>query len=87
MLESLQLIRNMPLPQLHKDIIIGAILGDGSFKRSEGWATLLFGQGTPSKEHLYYLFDILKEHSPLEEPKEYKYRDGRYDKEYSSYQF
>lgn len=90
MLENLQLIRNMPLPQLHKDVIIGAILGDGSFKRSEGWATLLFGQGTPNKEYLYYLFDILKEGAKpthLEEPKEYKYRDGRYDKEYSSYQF
>lgn len=87
MLESLQLIRNMSLPQLHKDVIIGAILGDGSFKRSEAWATLLLGQGTPSKEYLYYLFGILKEHSPLEEPKEYKYLDGRYDKEYTSYQF
>jgi hypothetical protein len=86
-IDTIQIIRDMPISQIHKDLIVGTILGDGSLRRATNWATLLLGQGTPTKEYLYYLFEHVKEFSPLDAPVEYKYYDERFKKEYFTTQF
>jgi len=86
-IDTLQIIRDMPISQLQKDLIVGTILGDGGLQRAQNWATLSLGQGTPNKEYLYYLFEHVKEFASLDAPVEYQYYDERFKKVYFNTQF
>jgi hypothetical protein len=83
----LEMIKNSTMPQLHKDLIIGTILGDSSLKAGKTGAYLRFDQGQVNKEYLYYLFSIMSVYCTQSEPTERTYSDPRYNKEYRSYNF
>jgi hypothetical protein len=83
-------INALNMPQLHKDIVVGCLLGDASIKgfNSSNKAMLSFGQGLPNKEYLYYLFSILEEYCSQTKPFELDNVDPRYPgKEYKSFLF
>ena len=82
------LAKNLVIPQLHKDVIVGCGLGDAGFSiTSENKAVMRFGQGLPNKSYLYYLFDIMKQYASQPQVKEQTVYDPRYDKTNLSYGF
>lgn len=84
----LDLINKMPIPQLHKDIIVGCGLGDASFSmKTDGKASIGFDQGLPNKDYLFYLFEIMKEYTTLSRVGERVAFEARYPKENLSYNF
>lgn len=84
----LDLIKKIPIAQLHKDIIVGCGLGDATFNMNpNGNASIGFDQGLPNKKYLYYLFSIMKEYTSLSGVKERIYFDKRYNKNNYSYNF
>lgn len=87
MQQNLDMIIKSTIPQLHKDLIIGTMLGDSSIKEGKTGASLYFGQGSVNKEYLYYLFNIMSVYCKQLEPTERIYTDPRYNKEYRSYNF
>lgn len=87
MQQYLDMITRSTIPQLHKDLIIGTMLGDSSIKEGKTGASLYFGQGAVNKEYLYYLFSIMSVYCKQSEPAERIYTDPRYNKEYRSYSF
>jgi hypothetical protein len=87
MQQYLDMIIKSTMPQLHKDLIVGTILGDSSIKIGKTGASLYFGQGSVNKEYLYYLFSIMSVYCTQSEPTERVYSDPRYNKEYRSYSF
>jgi len=84
----LDIIKNLAISQLQKDLIIGTILGDASINKSgDSKAILRFDQGLCNKEYLYFLFEIMQEYSSQPQPTERIYFDPRFNKEYRSYNF
>jgi len=83
----LKLIKEMPIPQIHKDVIVGCGLGDASFNMNNGKAAIWFDQGLPNKDYLFYLFEIMKEYASLPTVGERVFFDARYNKENFSYNF
>jgi hypothetical protein len=54
----LNCIKELPIPQLHKDLIVGCGLGDATFNiYSNGNASIGFDKGLPNKKYLYYLYN------------------------------
>ena len=84
----LNIIKKMPIPQLHKDLIVGCGLGDGYFGLSaNGKSHMTFEQGLVHKDYLLYLFGIMKEYATLGSVTERVIFDARYNKQNFSYRF
>jgi hypothetical protein len=88
MKKYLDMINLLNMSQLHKDLIVGVLLGDGCIIQGKNKnAKIRFGQGKGNKDYLYYLYEIFKSYcsSP---PTERIYTDKRYkDSIYYSYHF
>jgi hypothetical protein len=88
MINYLEIIKTMAIPQLHKDIIVGCGLGDAFFSLyGNGNASMGFGQGGPNKEYLYYLFSIMGVYATKPAVSVRTTIDRRYNKENISYSF
>jgi len=87
--EYIEIIKNTDIPQLHKDLIVGTLLGDASItvSKSKNLASMKFEQGDKHKDYLFWLFNHMKEYSTFDSPKEVKRFDSRYNKTNVSYYF
>jgi hypothetical protein len=55
----LKLIHDLAMPQLHKDLIVGTLLGDCSIKKNSTKNIIFkYDQGLPNKDYLYYHFKL-----------------------------
>lgn len=80
MQQYLDMIIKSTMPQLHKDLIVGTMLGDSSIKIGKTGASLYFGPGWVNQEDLYYLFSIMSVYCTQSEPTERVYSDPHYNK-------
>ena len=53
--EYIEIIKNTDIPQLHKDLIVGTLLGDASItvSKSKNLASMKFEQGDKHKDYLF----------------------------------
>jgi len=88
MKKYLDMINLLNLSQIHKDLIVGVLLGDGHIIPGSNLnAKIKFDQGLDNKDYLYFLYEIMKSFC-LSEPKERIYTDERYKGTiYYSYNF
>jgi len=75
MKKYLDMINLLNLSQIHKDLIVGVLLGDGHIIPGSNLnAKIKFDQGLDNKDYLYFLYEIMKSFC-LSEPKERVYTD------------
>lgn len=80
-----QLIDKIELTEEQKQILYGALLGDGSLILHKHCKNAIFSYTSKSKQHVEYVSTPFKKYWSGEGIKQCTYYDGRTNKEYSRY--
>lgn len=80
-----QLVDKIELTEEQKQVLYGALLGDGSLILHKNCKNAIFSYTSKSKQHVEYVSNSFKKYLSGENIKQYTYYDSRTNKEYSRY--